>query len=418
MREKNQAEIADRRRLFRLFDKGKPVAQILKLIPRSRAWIYKWKQRFAQQGFAALGRADTAPHSSPQAYPRETVALVLRVRRRFERAGVGLVGAHAIRRELKQQHRLKRLPSLASINRWLQAAGLLSPVVEVPQTSYYPAPQPEGGLVFHACDWIQRYLTGGEKVFAFHTVDWETHALWQSVGQDKTTQTVLRQALEVWQALGLPDFLQLDNDAAFTGLGKLPRVFGSFVRLALDLGIESIFIPPGAAKRNWLVEGINHLWARSFWDKHDFTSFGDFARKRQQFLAWYANYEPPAEGGLSVAQASAGVARRRLKRREVAQLPEPLPLVAGRIHFIRRVSAAGEIELLKERWKVSLSVAHQYVWATLTTHRQRLEIYHRRSPRAKARLVKCYDYELTERVWPLEKCYRRRRRALDVLKLI
>jgi hypothetical protein len=34
-------------------------------------------------------------------------------------------------------------------------------------------------------------------------------------------------------AVGLPDFLQLDTDAAFTGLGFTARVCGQFVRLAV-----------------------------------------------------------------------------------------------------------------------------------------------------------------------------------------
>lgn len=418
MNEKNQNEFADRRLLFKLFDKGNRVFQILKIIPRSRAWVYKWKQRFEQQGFAALAPTYKAPRSSPHRHPLETVALVLHLRRRFKRASVGLVGATAIRRELKQHHRLRRLPSEASINRWLKQAGLIEFAAHSTGAVYYPAPQRRAPLIFQACDWAQRYLRGGEKVFAFHTLDLDTHALWQSVGRDKTTATVKAHALSVWQELGLPDFLQLDNDAAFTGLGKRARVFGCFVRLALYVGIELIFIPPAEAKRNSAVEGVNHLWSASFWNKNDFTSWGAFARKRKKFLDWYEGYEPPALGGMSVAQASRGRRRRKLKAKEVAALPEKLPLAAGRIHFIRRVSEKGEIELLKQRWKVSRRLAHQYVWATVRTDKQSLEIYHRRSERAQPRLIKRYRYEIGERVYPIAAKYRRRRRRPSVSKLI
>lgn len=418
MNEKNAEEIADRRRLFRLFDKGKRASQILKLIPRSHSWLYKWKQRFEQNGFAALDSLDKAPRHSPHQYPHQAVALVLRVRQRLQRAAVGLVGARAIGRELKQHHALKRVPSLATIKRWLKEAGVVGPPAAQTTPAYYPAPQLPAELVFHACDWTQRYLTGGVKVFAFHTVDLHTHALWQTVGRDKTTATVQAHALAVWQELGLPDFLQLDNDAAFTGLGRSPRVFGSFVRLALYLGIELIFIPPAEAKRNHLVEGVNHLWSAGFWNKNDFASWKDVLRKREKFLTWYADYEPLALGGLSVRQANAGVRRRKLTRRQVAALPQQLPMTAGRIHFIRRVSAAGEIEILKEKWKVSKRLAHHYVWATINTRRRSLEIYYRLSPRAQPRLVKRYDYEITEPVSPVPACYRRRRSPLNVLKLI
>jgi transposase len=210
MNETNHEEISFRRRLFKHFDKGIRASDILRLIPRSRSWVYKWKQRFNDEGFAALDSVDKAPHHSPHQYPRQVLTLVLRVRRRLQRSCVGLVGARAIGRELKQQHGLKPVPSVTTINRWLKDAGLVETPAPEPDKTYYPAPHLRPELVFHAVDWTQRYLTGGAKVFAFHTVDLHTHALWQSVGQDKSTATVQAHALEVWQHLGLPDFLQLE----------------------------------------------------------------------------------------------------------------------------------------------------------------------------------------------------------------
>ncbi|MBA3441038.1 MAG: hypothetical protein H0T92_14325 [Pyrinomonadaceae bacterium] len=132
---------------------------------------------------------------------------------------------------------------------------------------------------------------------------------------------------------------------------------------------------------------------------------------------WF-NYEPPKLGGASVGRANTGIHRRKLKRREVVAVPAQLPLFAGRIHFVRQVSANGEIELLKEHWKVSKQLAHKYVWATLSTNGQRLEIYHRPSERGQPRLVKQYAYEMGERVSPLLPCYRRSHRRISVLKLI
>ena len=147
---------------------------------------------------------------------------------------------------------------------------------------------------------------GGEKVFVFHTVDLHTHALGQSSSGDKSTASVCAHLLQVCAGMGVPDFLQLDNDAAFTGLGKTPGVLGRFVRLALYLGIELVFIPPGEPQRNSLVEGLHHLWARSFWSKNHFASVKAFQRKSPQFLAWYDTYAPPALHGLTVKEARMG----------------------------------------------------------------------------------------------------------------
>ena len=411
-------EIGLRRKLFRLFDKAKSIPQILKLVPRSRSWIYKWQKRFELFGLAAAQGARKTPHHAPHAYPAAVVRTILHLRQRLQKETVGLVGAKAIRRELKRRRLVTPVPSLSTINRLLNAQGLIATATSDTAEKFYPWVKTDGEVVFHSLDWMLRYITGGEKVFIFHTIDMNTHALAQSLAADKSTATVINHALSVWQQLGVPDVLHLDNDAAFTGLGKSPRVFGRFVRLALSFGIELIFIPPGEARRNHLVEGVNHLFAQSFWDKNEFSGVRDVERKRGRFLAWYASYEPPALGGVSVQQANRKVGRRRLTQKEIERVPEHLPMTKGRIHVVRKVDGHGEIEILKERWKVSRRLVNCSVWATLSTAPRRLDIYHRSSARATVKLIKEYEYEVGERVVPLGDCYRRRRRAIKVQNLI
>lgn len=417
MNKEKTDEIGLRHKLFRLFDKGTKVKQILQRLPRSRAWVYKWKARYACEGRSAAPGQPTVPKHARQAYAKKVVRLVLRVRQRLQRSAVGLRGARAIQRELKRGRLLRQIPSLATINRMLRRGGALAAGAALPRPSYYPAPQLKPAFCFHSMDWMLRYLAGGAKVFIFHTIDLQTHALAQTLAHDKSLAAVRAHALTVWQTLGLPDFLQIDNDAAFTGLGKKGRLFGQFVRLALYLGIELIFIPPAQAKRNYLVEGVNHLFHRSFWAKNEFTSFRDVERKRGRFLAWYQAYEPPALAGLTIRAANAKVRRRKLSQQELAAVPEPLPLTRGRLHFLRQVSAAGEIEILKERWKVGRKWAGRYVLATLFIGGQRLQIYARRHAHAPWQLRHEYVYDVGEKVVPLQRCYWRKKRAIQVRHL-
>ena len=153
-------------------------------------------------------------------------------------------------------------------------------------------------------DGTARYLTGGAKVFAFHTLDLQTRALKQTISTDKSLATVCRHALQVWQHLGLPAALQMDNDAAFNGGYKVARVCGQFVRLCLYCGIEPIFIPAGEPKRNGLVERTNGLWSQSFFTRQRFRSVAHLSRSSAEFEVWYATqYEPAALRGLTPAQA-------------------------------------------------------------------------------------------------------------------
>jgi putative transposase len=418
MNEKNLEEIRYRRAAFKLFDKGKSVAQVLKRLPRSRTWGYKWKQRFEAERWEALDSLAKAPHTSSHQYEDSTVKLVLRLRQHLERSAVGLVCAREIRRELLRRRLLRRVPALPTINRWLKQAGLIRTASAPATQPYYPRPHLPAEVVLHACDWTARYLAGGEKPYVMHTIDVSTHALGQTIRTDKTTDALCYHILEAFTELGLPDLLQIDNDGAFTGLGKSRRRVGRFVRLLLYLGVEPLFLPPGEPKRNGLVEGIHKLWARSFFDKDHFASVAHLNRKSPKFLSWYDQYEPPRLGGVSVAAARRGVPRKRLKPCERHALPDELPLTAGRLHFIRRVDPQGQIRLLNERWKVSKRLVGEYVWATVDLKGQSLQIAYRKSERAQAKLVKHFDYPIAEPVKRLPPQYKRRARRLQVLRIM
>jgi transposase InsO family protein len=305
------------------------------------------------------------------------------------------------------------VPSLATIKRILHDAHLIRHP-RAPKRGYFPQPTPTATYVLHAMDWTARYLTGGAKLFVFHTVDVQTRALTQTLHTDKRSTTVQAHALAAWQQLGLPDGLQLDNDAAFNGGYKVPRLFGAFVRLCLYLGIEPIFLPVGEPKRNSVVERLHGLWSQTFWRTHRFDTLAAVRRTAPQFVRFYTQrYHPPALQGATPGQAHKAVRRRRLTAAEVAELPSELPLTAGRVHFVRLVSAQGQITLLNETWTVGKRLAGQYVWATISTARRRLRIYQRQSAQADVRLVKEFRYALHEQVVPLcaqfQRPFRRRR---------
>jgi hypothetical protein len=214
--------------------------------------------------------------------------------------------------------------------------------------------------------------------------------------------------LSTWQTLGLPHRLHLDNDAAFSGGERTSRRLGSVVRLCLYLGIEVVFLPPGEPKRNAVVERINELWAQQFWERNHFGTLGAVLRQQSVFLDWYTHrYTPPSLDGLTPALAQRRVVRKRLRKRQIRELPARLPITAGRVHFVRRVAADGTISFLGETWKVSQRLAQEYIWATVTTHCRRLELFHQRSARAKWRRIKTYEYALPETVCRLRPEFKR-----------
>jgi putative transposase len=408
-----QHEYQLRRRAIRLTLQGHERTAILARIPRSPAWLSKWLRRFDELGWQGLRSRSRSPLHPSARYCEHIRHLVVATRQRLLKRRVALSGPQAIQDELRLAALLRRVPSLATIKRILHDADLIYHP-HLPKRGYFPQPTPSSTYVLHAMDWTARYLTGGAKLFVFHTVDVQTRALAQTLHTDKRGATVRAHALAAWQQLGLPDGLQLDNDAAFNGGYKVPRVFGAFVRLCLYVGIEPIFLPVGEPKRNSVVERLHGLWSQTFWRTHRFDGLAEVRRAAPQFVRFYTErYHPPALQGATPAQAHQQVTRRQLTAEEVALLPSEIALTAGRVHFLRLVTAQGQITLLNETWKVGKRLAGQYVWATINTARRQLQIYHRQSAQARVRLVRAFRYTLREQVVPLaaqfQRPYRRRR---------
>jgi transposase len=419
MSSKDSAEIALRKRAIRLTIQGKRPSKIAKTVQRSRQWLYKWQERFAQKGWKGLASLPRRPGRLARAYDQRTRRVVLNLRRKCDRHSVGLITARYLRQQLIKERLLDAVPSISTINRWLCEAGLITQKATRQPEAYFPAIRIGQSLILHLMDWTERFVTGGEKVFAFHTLDKRTRRLSQSLLANKSGESAIRHALCSWQELGLPDLLQIDNDSAFCGGSRTPRRFSAFVRLCLHFGIEIIFIPPAEARRNGLIEAVNHLWARSFWQRNHFSSLTEAKRKKRKFLLWYlSSYSPPELAGKTPGQVPATAGRTRLTESQVKALPEQLPVTCGRIHFIRKVNEEGRITLLGERWRVGKRLRDKYVWATVNTATQRLDIYCRASLRSKARKIKQYRYEIKERVVRLQPLNRPQRKRVNVRQLL
>ncbi len=394
----DQQELRLRRQAMRLYLKGVRLKVILEKVQRSRAWFSKWRKRFDQQGTAGLRSHSRRPHHMPITCSLRIERLIVRTRRRLVKQKVGLSGPRAIQRELRKLGLGQQMPSLSTILRVLHRRGLLRTSAKVPP-AYFPKPLTVMRGTLQALDWTCRYLEDGPKIYAFHSLNLRTRACSQTIATDKSSETVIAHILQSWKTLGIPCFLQLDNDAAFCGGYKAPRVFGRFVRLGLYVGIELIFLPVAEPECNGEVEELNGLWAQAFWERQHFASFARVCRASPSFVQWYMmDYAPPLLAGLTPAQAQRTELKRRLTATQIARLPDALPITAGRIHFIRKVKPDGTISVLNETWKVSKRLAGKYVWATLITHCRRLDIWYQRSARHDWHLLKTYVYDIPETV--------------------
>lgn len=393
---KEQEERQTRRKAIRLLAAGKTVEAVLAKVGRSRAWLNKWKGRYERHGASGLRSQSRSPRHKARAWPQAMHKMVVMTRGRLARAGAGLKGARAIWVELKAVLKGQAVPSVRTIGRMLKDAGVAGQASDA-MSAYRPHPCRELCGAMDGMDWTCRYLKGGEKVYAFHTLDLHTSMLTQTLSHDKSYATLREHALKGWKTLGIPHFLQMDNDAIFCGGYKVQRVFGQFTRLCLWMHIQPIFLPFEEPDFNFQVERVNGLWGgNAFWLRHTFGSLAQVCRTNYYFQQWFAHrYTPPALNGLTPVQAAA-LAPARSILPDTLVIPDPLPICPGCVHFIRRVLPDGSIRILNEFWPVRTRLAGHYVWATVQPHLALLDIWHRHSLSADWQLIKHIPYPLNE----------------------
>ena len=118
------------------------VAHVVAEYGVSRSWVYELIARYRAEGEAAFEPRSRAPHTSPSATPRETVQLVLQLRKALTEQGLD-AGADTIGWHLGQHHRVTL--SRATINRILVRHGAVTPEpAKRPKSSYvrFQAEQP------------------------------------------------------------------------------------------------------------------------------------------------------------------------------------------------------------------------------------------------------------------------------------
>jgi putative transposase len=176
--------------------------------------------------------------------------------------------------------------------------------------------------------------------------------------------------------LGLPKYLQVDNEAVFYGSPKHPRGMGKAIRLCLPLGIEPCFIPLAEPWRNGVVEKFNDHWRQKFLGRVVMESEDDLKRESLAFEQRHnQHYRYSKLHGKTPLEALA--AANKLLRFPVREQPPKPPLPkpqTGCYHVVRFIRSDGIFNLFGETFSMPPEVVYEYVWATVDVARQRLTL--------------------------------------------
>ena len=132
-----------------------------------------------------------------------------------------------------------------------------------------------------------RYIKGDGRFYSMNVMDLYSHRVFIESSRTKEDDNIAHGLLRCWKSMGLPDFLQIDNELSFRGSNRYPRSLGIVLRLCLNFGIQPVFIPVGEPWRDGVIERFNETYDKKFFRRQWFSSYGMLKRQSKNFQQFH-----------------------------------------------------------------------------------------------------------------------------------
>jgi hypothetical protein len=397
-----------------LLRSGLSAADVAEKLQASPAWVYKWRRRFLEhQDWASLQDRSRAPQHHANELPVEVRRAICEIRSLLESEArqpghLSYIGARAIRERYKKKQPGLRVPSIASIERIIAAAGMTHPSQPALDEIDYPHLRASEPHQLLQVDIVPHFLPGGPCVSCFNAIDVVSRYPAGAQYLSKHSQEAVDFLVQVWHELGIPDYTQVDNESCFSGGYTHPGVLGKVLRLGLFVGTELLFSPVRHPESNGFIERFHQDYNQNVWHKYELLDLASVQQRSQPFFEMYrqSRHHSALQGRCP---AELHLCRPGRQLPQPFSLPERLPLTQGQVHFLRAVNAEGHISLLNLSWPVPKAQPKQGVWATLsfTVKGARLRIYDAAPDAPKRFCLAEYPFVLNEPVLPLRPEFQR-----------
>jgi hypothetical protein len=374
---------------------GRSLRQVAKRFEVSLCTVQRWVNRADRRCLRDVDFSDR-PGGCPGSANRTGTTVedrVLALRRELrDDSALGEYGAAAIQRALLIDGPLEG-PSLRTIGRILERRGALDGRRRVrrpaPPKGWYLPDVAAGKAELDSFDIVEGLvIRGGIDVEVLNAISLHG-GLCQSWPESIImAKTAVNRLLEHWQQVGLPCYAQFDNDTVFQGPHQWPDCFGRVTRLCLSLGVIPVFTPPRETGFQAMIENYNGRWQTKVWSRFQHTRLTRVQARSQADVI--------AARQRAAARIEAAPTRRRVPSRWQFDLHVPLQ---GRVVYLRRSTASGDVTVLGHRYRVSTFWVHRLVRVEVNLTAGRVEFFslRRRDPTSQRRLA-AFDYQ-TPKGW-------------------
>jgi hypothetical protein len=199
--------------------------------------------------------------------------------------------------------------------------------------------------------------------------------------------------MKCWKTMGIPEFLQIDNELSFRGSNRYPRSLGIVVRLCLHYGVTPVFIPIGEPWRNGVVEHFNDTYNRKFFRRQWFPSYATLKKQAKNFQRFHnRHHRYSCLKGKTPEQVIEEHNFTPLVLGPNTKVPVFIPIPDGRVMLIRFIRSDRRLDVFGEKFTVSKDLVYSYVKAVIVAGLHTLELYHGDE------LIQSLPYELPGRV--------------------
>ena len=384
---------------------GEKHVGIFRSLGKSKRWFYKWLARYNTGHKEWYKTSSTKPKIVPHQTSEQIENVVANLRKTLmdgekNFAKYSCIGAEAIQFHMeKLGYGSSDIPSISTIKRIVKRNKLRVNKPErykrVHSKRRYTIINPKYVDEMHQLDYVgPRYIKGYGSINSLHLKDVVGRQVAGRQYNEKSMDNAMDFLLDYWKQYQIPKYLQVDNAMCFAGDFKHPKSFSRFVRLALYVGIEVVFIAPSKPWMNGTVEEFNKGFGKNFWNKEQFSDLDDIQKKSPKYFETQNNFNAWKLKDKNLKKITP---KRTLPEKFKIDVNK-LHLVDGKIHFIRIVDSNGKISVLNEYFNVGKEYIGEYVWITVETLKQKLAIYYN-DETLKVSEIKKFKYEICEKIY-------------------
>jgi len=336
-------------RMIQEYAEGHSISALAEMHSVSRKTIYKWLERYDEEGAAGLADRHRAPHDSPNKVSAKMVDLIIAARHRWR------WGPYKLRIKLVEQNPCLTVPAASTIGEVLQRAGLTHRRKRRVRTPPYAQPfaAVEGANQTWCADFKGWFRTGdGTRCDPLTITDAHSRYLLRCQITPKADTIHVTAVFDAaFREHGLPLVIHTDNGVPFasTAPGGLSRLSMHWIRLGI-LPERSRLASPQDNGRHERMHGTLKQATLRPPERTPRRQQAAFDRFRHEY-----NHERPHEALADATPASRYSSSPREMPRRIAKLEYEEDIE------VRRISQQGSLKWKGERTFVSEVFAYEWI---------------------------------------------------------